>query len=218
MEIKWYGHAAFRIVTQEGTRIILDPFESGYKGGLLSYGRIEDEAHIVITSHDHGDHSYINDIRGTYDRIREEGAFAVRDVAIRTISTFHDDIQGQRGGRNLVSVISADGLVVAHAGDLGHALDAETLKRVGAVDILLLPVGGFYTIDAETATRVMKDIAPAVTIPMHYRTDKCKFPIAGVEDFTRGKTNVRVSKKPVLKIAKETLPREPEIIVLQHAL
>jgi len=218
MEIKWYGHAAFRITTQDGTSIIIDPFESGFKDGLLTYGRIDEGADIVITSHDHGDHGYTKDIPGTYEHVRQEGSFAIKGVTIRTLSTFHDDVQGQRGGRNLVSVISADGLTLAHLGDLGHSLDAEILKRMGPVDILLLPVGGLYTIDAATATRVMKDIGPAVTIPMHYRTAKCKFPIAGVEEFTRGQTGVDVSKDSVLRITKDSLPREPQIVVLQHAL
>jgi L-ascorbate metabolism protein UlaG (beta-lactamase superfamily) len=218
MEIKWYGHAAFRITTKEGTRIIIDPYESGFKDGLLTYGKIDEEADIVITSHEHGDHGYTKDIRGAYDRIGEEGAFAIRGITIRTLSTFHDDVKGARAGRNLITVISADGLIVAHLGDLGHPLDAETLQRVGPVDILLLPVGGLYTIDAETATKVMKDIGPAVTVPMHYKTAKCKFPITGVEEFTRGKSNVRLSQESVLKITKENLPREPEIVVLRHAL
>lgn len=217
MEIKWYGHAAFRITTQGGTRIILDPYESGFKDGLLTYGRIDDEADIVVTSHEHGDHGFTKDIRGTYDLVKEEGAFAVRGVTIRTVSTFHDDVKGARGGPNLISVISTDGLIVSHLGDLGHALEADTLKKVGPVDVLLLPVGGFYTIDAQTATRVMGDIGPAVTIPMHYRTGKCQFPIGGVEEFTRGKKNVRVLQGSVLNISKETLPKEPQIVVLQHA-
>ena len=218
MEIKWYGHAAFRITTQDGTSIIIDPFESGYKDGLLSYGRIDEEADIVITSHDHGDHGYTKDIPGTYDRIREEGVFTFGGITLRTLSTFHDDVKGARGGGNLVTVISADGLILAHLGDLGHPLDAETLNKMGPVDILLLPVGGLYTIDAATATRVMKDVGPALTIPMHYRTAKCKFPIAGVEEFTRGKNNVRLSGESALTVTKGTLPGEPEIIVLRHAL
>jgi L-ascorbate metabolism protein UlaG (beta-lactamase superfamily) len=217
MEIKWYGHAAFRIITQGGTRIILDPYESGFRDGLLSYEKIDEEADIVVTSHSHGDHSYTSDIRGTYDRVWEEGAFAIRGMTIRTIPTFHDDVSGARGGGNLITVISADGLTVAHLGDLGHLLPPETRKRIGQVDILLLPVGGFYTIGAEAATTVMNDIHPSVTIPMHYKTAKCAFPITGVEEFTRGKKNVHVLKESMLKITAETLPREPEIVVLEPA-
>jgi L-ascorbate metabolism protein UlaG (beta-lactamase superfamily) len=218
MEIKWYGHASFRITTENGTRIIIDPYEPEFKDGLLTYGRIEEEADIVVTSHGHGDHGYTKDIRGTFELIEKEGAFSLRGTAVRTFPTFHDNARGTARGENLVTVIAADGLTVAHLGDLGHALDEEARRKMGPVDILLVPVGGLYTIDAATAAQVMKDIGPAITIPMHYRTAKCQFPITGVEEFTRGKKNVRLSEQSALTITKETLPREPEIVVLRHAL
>jgi L-ascorbate metabolism protein UlaG (beta-lactamase superfamily) len=103
-------------------------------------------------------------------------------------------------------------------GDIGHSLDQELLKKIGKVDILLLPVGGFFTIDAVMAQKIMNDIKPSVTVPMHYKTLKCNFPIAPVEDFTKNQTNVRTLKESCIVIKKETLPKEPEIIVLQHAL
>ena len=105
-----------------------------------------------------------------------------------------------------------------HLGDLGHDLAPETLKKIGKVDVLLLPVGGFYTIDALVATKVMNYILPSITIPMHYKTEKCSFPITTVAEFTRGKKNVQVMPKSEVKITAGTLPKEPEIIVLQHSM
>ncbi len=217
MNIQWYGHAAFKITTERGTRIIVDPYQSGFSGGALSYRTIDDEADIVITSHNHGDHNYIDSIRGKYDHIKKQGTYEFKGVKIETLPTFHDTSSGKERGDNLLSVISTDGIKILHMGDLGHELDQKQLSKIGKVDVLLLPVGGFYTIDAQTATKVMNDIKPVVTIPMHYRTDKCSFPITTVAEFTRGKKNVRVLPTSDVQITAETLPKEPEIIVLQHA-
>ncbi|HYA13427.1 MAG TPA: MBL fold metallo-hydrolase [Syntrophales bacterium] len=218
MKIKWYGHAAFKITTAGGTRIIIDPYQTGFSGGTLSYGSITDEADIVITSHDHGDHNYMKDIRGKCYRIKAEGDYEIREVKIKLIPTFHDSSKGKERGNNLISVIAVDGLTLTHLGDLGHDLSREILRTIGAVDILLLPVGGFYTIDAAAATKVMNDVNPKITIPMHYRTDKCSFPITTVQEFTKGKTNVRTMRESELAVTKESLPKELEIVVLQHAL
>jgi L-ascorbate metabolism protein UlaG (beta-lactamase superfamily) len=218
MKIKWYGHSAFCITTDKGTKVIIDPYEDGSFNGTLAYGKIKDEADIVITSHNHPDHGYVKDLPGKYTHISKEGSYEVKDVKIRTIPAFHDNSTGKQRGRILISVLDADGLVLAHMGDLGHTLDAPALKEIGHVDIMFLPVGGFYTIDAATAVTVMNAVQPSITIPMHYKTRKCAFPITPVEDFTRNRNNVRVLKESEISVTKESLPREPEIIVLQHAL
>lgn len=218
MKIKWYGHAAFRITTAKGTKVIIDPYEDGSFNGALAYGKIKDEADIVITSHDHQDHNYTKDLPGKYTLLSKEGSYEGRDVKVKTIPTYHDTTAGKERGHNLISVIAADGLILAHMGDLGHMVDAPTLKKIGHVDIMFLPVGGFFTIDAATAVTVMNAVQPVITIPMHYKTRKCAFPIAPVDDFTKGRNNVRVIKESEISVTKESLPREPEIIILQHAL
>jgi L-ascorbate metabolism protein UlaG (beta-lactamase superfamily) len=218
MKIKWYGHAAFMLTTAKGTKIIIDPYEAGSFNGALAYGKITDEADVVITSHDHADHNYIKDIPGKYIHIDKEGSREIKDVIIKDIPTFHDDTGGKERGRNLISVIAADDLVVAHLGDIGHNLMQDDLKKIGKVDVLLMPVGGFYTIDASTAVGIMDQIKPSITIPMHYKTSKCAFPIAPVGDFTKGRKNVRTLKESEIEIKRETLPHEPEIIVMQHSL
>jgi len=218
MKIKWYGHAAFQITTGSGVTIIMDPYQSGAFGGALSYGKISDHADIVLTSHDHDDHNYTKDIKGKFTQIKKEGSYDIKGIKIRAIPSFHDPSRGKERGENLIFVIHADGFVVTHMGDLGHVLDKGVIKELGKVDILFLPVGGFYTIDAQEATKVMNDIAPSVTIPMHFKTEKCNFPITPYEEFTKGKKGVQIMGSSEMEITKETLPKTPQIIVLQHAL
>ena len=218
MKIKWYGHSAFQITTEKGIRIIIDPYESGSFSGALSYGKIEDQADIVLTSHDHADHNYTKDIKGKYNHISKAGDHKIKDIKIKAIPCFHDSLGGKKGGSNLIFVITADGLNLVHMGDIGHSLDQELLKKIGKVDILLLPVGGFFTVDAVMAQKIMNDIKPSITVPMHYKTEKCNFPITPVENFTKNQANVRILKESSVVIKKETLPKEPEIIILQHAL
>ncbi|HBA53453.1 MBL fold metallo-hydrolase [Syntrophorhabdus aromaticivorans] len=218
MKIKWYGHAAFKITTEEGVRVIIDPYQSGAFGGALSYGKIAEEADIVLTSHDHDDHNYTKDIKGRYRQLKEEGVYEEKGVRIEGIGCYHDATEGKERGKNLIFVIEADGLKVVHMGDLGHMLGPDAIKKVGRADILLVPVGGFYTIDPGEASKVMAEIGPRVTIPMHYRTARCTFPIASVEAFTKGKKGVRTMSGSEIEIRAELLPTEPEIFVLQHAL
>jgi L-ascorbate metabolism protein UlaG (beta-lactamase superfamily) len=218
MKIKWYGHSAFKLTTDKGLRIIIDPYQSGFGNGGLTYGAIADEADLVLTSHDHGDHNYVRDIKGKFTRIEKEGSFDVAGVKVKAIPCFHDPSKGKDRGKNLIFLIEADGLKLAHVGDLGHALDPDILQEMGAVDLLLLPVGGFYTIDAKEATGVMNAVKPRLTIPMHYRTEKCAFPITAVDEFTEGKKGVKVMNETELNVTKESLPKDAEIIVLRHAL
>ncbi|HPD56923.1 MAG TPA: MBL fold metallo-hydrolase [Smithellaceae bacterium] len=218
MKIKWYGHAAFKITTDKGIRMIIDPYEPGAYNGALSYGKIDEEADIVLTSHDHADHNYTKTIAGGYALIDKAGEYDLQGIKIKAFSSFHDATSGKERGVNLIFVIAVDGLNLVHTGDIGHDLDDDMLKKIGKVDIVLLPVGGFFTIDADQAAKMISALAPRVTIPMHYKTDKCGFPIAPAEEFTKGKNNVRVLDKSEVEIRKENLPTKPEVLVLRHAL
>lgn len=218
MKLKYYGHASFKLTTDSGVRIIFDPYESGAFGGGLMYGKITDEADLVLTSHDHADHNHVADLKGKFTRIDKAGTHDVGGVKIQAVPCFHDPSQGKERGKNLMFVVEADGLRVAHVGDLGHVLDAAAVKQLEPLDVLLLPVGGFYTIDAVEATRVMNDVKPKVTIPMHFKTEKCGFPIATVDDFTKGKSRVKVLNSSEAEFTRDALPKEPEIIILKHAL
>jgi L-ascorbate metabolism protein UlaG (beta-lactamase superfamily) len=218
MKIKWYGHAAFLITSDQGTKIIIDPYEPGAFGGQLTYGKIKDQADIVITSHDHADHNYTKDLPGIPQIVKGGGSKTVKGISIKGIATYHDPSKGSERGANTIFTLTIDHIQLCHLGDLGHLLSDKELIEVGQVDILLIPVGGFFTIDPIEATRVADQIKPKIVIPMHFKTQKCGFPIAPVEDFLKGRTNVKRGKATEATFDKATLPQQMEIVVLEHAL
>jgi L-ascorbate metabolism protein UlaG (beta-lactamase superfamily) len=218
MKIKMYGHAAFLITSDQGLKIIIDPYEPGAFGGQLSYGKIKDQAEIVITSHDHADHNYTKDIPGTPQVIKGSGSKTIKGISIKGISTYHDPTKGSERGTNTIFTIKLGNVQLCHLGDLGHLLSDKDLAEIGPVDILLIPVGGFFTIDAKEATQVAEQIKPKILIPMHFKTEKCGFPISPVEDFLTGKTNIKRAKTSEATFDKATLPQQMEIVVLEHAL
>jgi L-ascorbate metabolism protein UlaG (beta-lactamase superfamily) len=111
-----------------------------------------------------------------------------------------------------------NGVRLCHLGDLGHLLSGPEIAEIGPVDVLMVPVGGFYTIDASTASKICDQIKPKVIIPMHYRNDKCSFPISGVDEFLKGKANVKRLNTSDLELKAGQLSQETEIVVLRHAL
>jgi len=218
MKIKWYGHAAFLITSDEGTKIIIDPYEPGAFGGQLAYGKIKDQADIVLTSHDHADHNYTQDLPGTPQVVKGSGSKALKGISIKGISTYHDPSKGSERGANTIFTIKINNIQVCHLGDLGHLLGDKELAEIGPVDILLIPVGGFFTVDPKEATRVAEQIKPRILIPMHFKTGKCGFSIAPVEDFLKGKANVKRPKASEATFDKATLLQQMEIVVLEYAL
>jgi L-ascorbate metabolism protein UlaG (beta-lactamase superfamily) len=218
MKIKWYGHAAFLITSDQGIKIIIDPYEPGAFGGQLSYGKIRDQADIVITSHDHADHNYTKDLPGTPQIVEGGGSKTAKGIPMKGISTYHDPSKGSERGANTIFTLKIDNIQLCHLGDLGHLLSDKELAEIGPVDILLIPVGGFFTINAEEATRVTEQIKPKIVIPMHFKTAKCGFPIAPVEDFLKGKANTKRPKVSEATFDKATLPQQMEIVVFEHAL
>jgi L-ascorbate metabolism protein UlaG (beta-lactamase superfamily) len=218
MKIKWYGHSAFLITSDQGVKIMIDPYEPGAFGGQLSYGKIKDQVDIVLTSHDHADHNYTKDLPGTPQIVKGSGPKTAKGISMKGISTYHDPSQGSERGANTIFTLKIDNLQLCHLGDLGHLLSDKELAEIGPVDILLIPVGGFFTIDPKEATRVAEQIKPKILIPMHFKTAKCGFPIAPVEDFLKGKTNTKRPKASEATFDKATLPQQMEIVVLEHAL
>ena len=218
MKIKWYGHSAFLITSDQGAKIIIDPYEPGAFGGQLSYGKIKDQVDIVLTTHDHADHNYTKDLPGTPQIVKGSGPKTAKGISMKGISTYHDPSQGSERGANTIFTLKIDNIQLCHLGDLGHLLSDKELAEIGPVDILLIPVGGFFTIDPKEATRVAEQIKPKILIPMHFKTAKCGFPIAPVEDFLKGKTNTKRPKVSEATFDKATLPQQMEIVVLEHAL
>ncbi len=218
MKIKWYGHAAFLVTSDQGVKIITDPYESGAYGGQLSYGKIKDQADIVLTSHDHADHNDPKSLPGSPEIVKGSGSKTVKGLSIKGISTYHDPSKGSERGANTIFTFTVDGIKICHLGDLGHILNEKDLAEIGSVDILFIPVGGYFTIDSKEATRVAEQIKPKVLIPMHFKTEKCGFPITPVEDFLKGKSNTKRPKASEVAFEKKTLPQQMEILVLEHAL
>ncbi len=174
MQITWLGHSCFRIVENDYT-IILDPYAPGSVPGLLP---LNESAHLVLCSHEHADH------HGT-DSIHMLPADRENPFSISRIPTWHDEVKGKKRGKNDILILHKSDKTVVHLGDLGTTLTPEELNLVRGCDVLMIPVGGYFTIDAETAARLVKEIAPAVTIPMHYHSEKFGYDVlSSVDDFT----------------------------------
>lgn len=170
MRITWLGHACF-LLEQSGYRVVIDPYED-----MEGYPPLCVEAHGVFCSHSHFDHSGVSRVK----RLPERACpFAVREVAC-----FHDDQGGALRGNNLIRVFTAGGVSVAHLGDLGHLLTSEQAEQVGAVNGVLVPVGGGYTLDAAGARAVCEALSPEWVVPMHYRHDPYGLAdVAPIDDF-----------------------------------
>ncbi|MDO8567777.1 MAG: MBL fold metallo-hydrolase [Dehalococcoidales bacterium] len=213
MKIKWLGHASFLITSDKGIKIITDPYTTG---GPLAYGEITEAADIVTVSHGHGDHNNPGAVRGNPQILK--GSATVKGIDFQAIAVFHDEANGSKRGTDTIFCFQVDGVKVCHLGDLGHALSQQQVDALGRVDVLLIPVGGYYTIDVPTATRVAGQLKPKVIIPMHYKTDKCTYPITVVDDFLKGKQNVKKPDASEVELRAGGLPAETQIIVLKHAL
>lgn len=218
MKIEYLGHASFRITARNGTSIVTDPYEPGFMNGAIAYGKNDKPADIVTISHEHGDHNYAAGVPGNPEVVKGPGAHAAKGIEIQGVASFHDEEQGTKRGPNSIMCIKVDGMTVCHLGDLGHPLSDKEGASIGAVDVLMTPVGGFYTIDAKTASAIVNSLKPKVVLPMHYKSDKCNLPIASLDDFIAGKENVKKANSAEVEISKESLPASTQIIVLNPAL
>lgn len=215
MKIKWLGHACFLITSKGGLRVITDPYAVG---GGINYSPVKEAADVVVVSHDHGDHNNISAVQGKPEVVKGSGTKTAKGIRFRGVATSHDASQGTQRGSNTVFCFTIDGLNICHLGDLGHMLSPGQVTEIGAVDILFVPVGGFFTIDAIVASQVCDELKPRVAIPMHFKTPKCAYPIAAVEDFLKGKKRVRKVAGSEAEFGSESLPTDTEIVLLQPAL
>jgi len=215
MKVKWLGHACFLITSQEGLRVITDPYAVG---GGIDYSPIKETADVVVVSHDHGDHNNASTVQGKPEVVKGSGKKSVKGIQFRGVATSHDASQGQQRGLNTVFCFAIDDVKLCHLGDLGHVLSSGQITEIGAVDILFVPVGGFFTIDALVASQVCDQLKPTIVIPMHFKTPKCAYPIAGVEDFLKGKKNIRKVGSSEVEFERDRLPTTTEIVLLQPAL
>lgn len=212
MILRYYGHAFFTLTLENGTTIAMDPYDE-----LYQYPRRRIAADVVTMSHHHYDHDGIAAITAENRSIDTAGVHAIhpKGVTITGIPTFHDHHQGAHRGNNLFFVVEAEGLRIGHAGDLGHLPTDEQLKAIGKLDILLLPVGGKYTVDAKEALQVMQMIQPTVCIPMHYRTQyNPEMQVTTLEDFLQI-ANCDATTMPLMRATAGDMSERTPVVVLE---
>ncbi|HHY42721.1 MAG TPA: MBL fold metallo-hydrolase [Thermoanaerobacterales bacterium] len=211
MKIRWFGHACFLLESQDGTKIITDPFDGsvGYKIPMI-------EADIVTVSHDHYDHNYVEGIQGDPQVIKFPGECTIGNISINGVSAYHDEVKGAKRGPNIIYTFNIDGIKVCHLGDLGHLLSKTQLEDIGHVDVLLIPVGGTFTLDAEGAAAAVEQFSPKIIIPMHFKTPAVSMPIDPVEKFLEKMGHGEHLGSNTVEITADDLGDQQRIIVLDY--
>jgi len=211
VKIKWWGHASFLITTSNNKMILTDPYNEE-----LPYNKITDKPDYVTVSHDHFDHNAVDLLKGSPEVIKKSSGFEDDNISVKGISVYHDDAEGDKRGENIIFIINTDGYKIAHLGDLGHELNKEDLNRLKDIDILLIPVGGNYTIDAKKAKNIVDKINPKIVLPMHYKTDILDFPITGVDEFLSyfEKESIEIFDGPEVEF--DELPLNQKLYLLDH--
>jgi len=217
MRLTYYSHSAFLVETADGTRVILDPYRQGCFDGALRYAAIDDPADAVAASHAHDDHGAADTIPGAPLVFVHPVAETIGSLRITGVEVAHDEVGGRKRGRNTIMILDDDDIRLVHLGDLGHVLDKPTAEAVGRVDILLVPVGGFFTIDHREAAAVVEALDPRIVIPIHYKTDRIDFSIAPVDPFLATQAKVERRSSPTLEVTRATLPAGRVTILLAPA-
>jgi len=215
MEIIWHGHSFFEIKSKEDknqVKIAIDPFseEIGLKVPKL-------EADILLISHDHYDHNNKDAISGNYFLIDNPGEYEIKGVFVKAIKSFHDKKEGKERGENLIFKIETEGLGICHMGDFGQKqLNEKQIEEIGEVDVLMVPVGGIYTISSKEAIKILEQLEPKITIPMHYSLPKLKIKLEPVDKFLKSLGIKSLTPQKKLSIKKENLsPEEAKIVLLE---
>lgn len=212
MYITWLGQSCFKLqdkIGPDGVLLVMDPYsdEIGLKMPRF-------EADIMTVSHDHYDHNNTGAIRGNPLVINGAGEYEAKGIFIEGVEAWHDDKNGQERGQNIIYRVEMEDISVTHLGDLGHILDSKQLEKLEGTDILLIPVGGKYTINAAKAVEVVSQLEPRIVIPMHYKVPGLKVDIEGVEKFIK-ELGLKPRTEEKLKISKKDLPQEDmELVVL----
>ena len=219
--IRWHGQSFFDIQTSKGTRIVIDPH------ALEAYGRQSVPADLILVSHFHNDHTQVGVVpnyarakilyglkmigkKTTWNPIDE----TFRDVHVRTVGVYHDNAEGMERGKNTIFVVEADGLRIVHLGDLGHLLSVKDIKKIGPVDVLMIPVGGVYTINGAEAKKVAEQLKPKQYIlPMHYGT-KVFTDLLPPDEFLEDQKNVKKYPTNRLTVQAGAKVAEPTIALL----
>lgn len=211
MRLVWHMHSCFEINDQ--ATVVMDPHDGrsiGVKPPSL-------KADVVTISHDHFDHNAVRVIKGDYVVVKDVTPKNAKGVAIRGITGFHDDVNGDKRGKMNIFHLTLDGVRFCHLGDLGHMLSEAQVRELGEVDILFVPVGGVFTIDGAQAQSLVRMIGPKVAIPMHFRVGGLSMSIQNADGFLKGLPEdkvVRVGNE--VEFEAEDLPEETEYWVFSQ--
>lgn len=212
MDITWLGHSSFKLNGKTGS-LVTDPFDEKMVG--LKFPSVK--ADIVTISHEHGDHNNAKAVDAVRKVIKGPGEYEIQGISLIGIPSFHDNQKGQARGKNTIFVIEMDRLRLCHLGDLGHKLEKNQIDLIGEIDVLMVPVGGIYTIDYKVAEEVARAIEPKVILPMHFKHPKMRSELASklapVEPFVAG-MGAKVRRESKLKINESSLPEDEQQIVL----
>jgi len=213
MRIQWNGHACFFLAGEEG-RVLTDPYVEA-----VPYELLTTEADVITVSHDHDDHNATHRVNGAPSIIDGVGEFLIDGIPFLGVASFHDAAEGAERGANHIYAFTLDGIRVAHLGDLGASLDEAQLEALADVEVLLIPVGGCFTIDAAQAAEVIRSLPNLrIAIPMHYKTDRLpNWPVETVEPFLDMMDNPRHIGSPQVELSKNDLPDALEVWILDYA-
>lgn len=212
MLIRYHGHSQFLMETEKGQRILTDPFDP-----RVPYPQKEVAADLVTISHGHGDHGYLEKVRGKPAVLRELGRHEpLPGVVVYGYHSYHDDKQGALRGENTIYVFETEGLRLAHLGDLGDSPDKEATAALMGAEVLMLPVGGTYTLDAKGAAALCRALRPRIIIPMHYKKGDQGFQHIGtLEMFLSELKPLSPSFQPLLRITREDVGEAAPLVVLE---
>lgn len=210
MDIVWYGQSCFKVKGKTSS-IVIDPFDPTKTGLKLPKDLVAD---VLLITHPHQDHNNITAVSGDPLVIEGPGEYEVKGVSVNGIHSYHDNQEGSQRGINTIYHINFEGINILHVGDLGHLLTDEQSGQISEVDILMIPVGGNYTIDAQDAAKVVASLEPKIVIPMHYKIEGSTVEVAEVEGFLKEMGVENIESLPKLTITKEKLPEETQVILL----
>ena len=213
MKIQYLGHSCFKLTESTGTTVITDPYQKvGYE---MPEGQTAD---AVTVSHAHYDHDNVAAVGGNPNVFRKEGLYRLPGVELQGIKSYHDEKEGQLRGENVIFKIRMDGLDICHMGDLGEECSAELLEMLLPVNVLLIPVGGTYTIDAQQAKEYVDRLMPDIVIPMHYRSKNSTIDIDKAQPFLElfDGEDVEVCRKDVLEFSRDDLTEERTKVILME--
>ena len=211
MLIRWHGHSCFEIGSEDEITIVTDPHD----GKSIGIKQPHVTADIVLISHEHFDHNCERIVQGLDKKlVTRTGSQTVKGIPILGIGAFHDEEEGKKRGQIVIFRFEVDGLRLCHLGDLGQMLDDSQAEKIGQVDILFIPVGGTFTLDANAAWKVIRKLKPRVIVPMHFRVGGLSLSIAPVEEFlAKAKADQVVKVGNEIEMTVEDMPDEQEVWV-----